>query len=124
MEKKIDAFIERLSAEQVRNLAENIYENEAQRENLRLYLKFLCKNNPTYMWVDEAPGYKGCGITGIPFTDEGEMKNNLETSQNGYFFMDENNPQKKFCGNYLASNPSKRWKSDPVIMECLSISSI
>ena len=49
MEKKIDAFIERLSAEQVRNLAENIYENEAQRENLRLYLKFLCKNKPIYM---------------------------------------------------------------------------
>ena len=29
MEKKIDEFIERLSAEQVGNLVENIYENEA-----------------------------------------------------------------------------------------------
>ena len=95
MEKKIDAFIERLSAEQVGNLVENIYENEAQRENLRLYLKLLCKNKPTYMLVGEAPGYKGCGITGIPFTDENEMKNNLGTSQNGYFFMDESNPQKE-----------------------------
>lgn len=95
MEKKIDEFIERLSAEQVGNLVENIYENEAQSENLRLYLKLLCKNNPTYMLVGEAPGYKGCGITGIPFTDENEMKNNLGTSQNGYFFMDESNPQKE-----------------------------
>ena len=95
MEKKIDEFIERLSAEQVGNLVENIYENEAQRENLRLYLKLLCKNKPTYMLVGEAPGYKGCGITGIPFTDENEMKNNLGTSQNGYFLMDESNPQRE-----------------------------
>ena len=95
MEKKINAFIERLSVEQVGNLVENIYENEAQRENLRLYLKLLCKNKPTYMLVGEAPGYKGCGITGIPFTDENEMKNNLGTSQNGYFFMDESNPQRE-----------------------------
>lgn len=95
MEKKIDEFIERLSAEQVGNLVENIYENEAQRENLRLYLKVLCKNKPTYMLVGEAPGYKGCGITGIPFTDENEMKNNLGTSQNGYFFIDESDPQKE-----------------------------
>ena len=95
MEKKIDEFIERLSAEQVGNLVENIYENEAQRENLRLYLKLLCKNKPTYMLVGEAPGYKGCGITGIPFTDENEMKNNLGTSQNGYSFMDESKPQRE-----------------------------
>ena len=47
------------------------------------------------MLVGEAPGYKGCGVTGIPFTDENEMKNNLGTSQAGYCFIDENNPQRE-----------------------------
>lgn len=36
------------------------------------------------MLVGEATGYKGCGVTGIPFTDENEMKNHLGTDQDGY----------------------------------------
>lgn len=95
MEDKIQRFIERLSNEKVGNYVENLYNNEAQRENLRLYLMTLCKNRPTYMLVGEAPGYKGCGVTGIPFTDENEMKNNLGVAENGYCFVDERNPQKE-----------------------------
>lgn len=38
------------------------------------------------MLVGEAPGYKGCGVTGIPFTDENEMKNHLGTEREGYYF--------------------------------------
>ena len=86
MEKKINAFIERLASEQVGSLTENIYLDKHKQENLRLYLMALCKNKPTYMLVGEAPGYKGCGVTGIPFTDENEMKNHLGTYQEGYFF--------------------------------------
>ena len=95
MEQRIQKFIERLSCEEVGNLVENMYRNDAQRDNLRLYLTYLCEKKPTYMLVGEAPGYKGCGVTGIPFTDENEMKNNLGTSQAGYCFIDENNPQRE-----------------------------
>ena len=38
MEDKMQRFIERLSNEIVGNQVENLYNNEAQRENLRLYL--------------------------------------------------------------------------------------
>ena len=86
MEKKINAFIERLASEQVGSLTENIYLDKHKQENLRLYLMALYKNKPTYMLVGEAPGYKGCGVTGIPFTDENEMKNHLGTYQEGYYF--------------------------------------
>ena len=55
----------------------------------------LCKNKPTYMLVGEATGYKGCGVTGIPFTDENEMKNHLGMDQDGYQFGDINCPQKE-----------------------------
>ena len=48
MEKKINAFIERLASEQVGSLTENIYLDKHKQENLRLYLMALCKNKPTY----------------------------------------------------------------------------
>lgn len=95
MEKKINAFIERLASEQVGSLTENIYLDKHKRENLRLYLMALYKNKPTYMLVGEAPGYKGCGVTGIPFTDENEMKNHLGTEREGYYFEISNVFRKK-----------------------------
>ena len=58
MEKKIDEFIERLSDEQVGNLVENIYENEAQRENLRLYLNCCVKISPPICWWVKRPDTK------------------------------------------------------------------
>lgn len=95
MEDRINALIERLASESVGPLTENIYLDKHKQENLRLYLMELCKNKPTYMLVGEAPGYKGCGVTGIPFTDENEMKNHLGTDQAGYYFGDINCPQKE-----------------------------
>ena len=41
MEKKINAFIERLASEQVGSLTENIYLDKHKQENLRLYLMAL-----------------------------------------------------------------------------------
>ena len=95
MEDRINALIERLASESAGPLTENIYLDKHKQENLRLYLMELCKNKPTYMLVGEAPGYKGCGVTGIPFTDENEMKNHLGTDQAGYYFGDINCPQKE-----------------------------
>lgn len=86
MEERINEFIEQLASESVEPLTENIYLDKHKRENLRLYLMELYKNKPTYMLVGEAPGYKGCGVSGIPFTDENEMKNHLGTDQDGVLF--------------------------------------
>lgn len=46
----------------------NQYQDKNILNNLKLYLKYLLKNKPDILIIGEAPGYKGCGITGIPFS--------------------------------------------------------
>lgn len=55
---------------------ENIYSDEygeIRSNNLKIYLELMYKQNPQYIIIGEAPGYKGCRNTGIPFTDEFRM---------------------------------------------------
>lgn len=42
--------------------------------NLEAYFKYLLRNNADVLLVGEAPGYKGCRLTGIPFTSGAVIK--------------------------------------------------
>ncbi len=61
----------------------NIYKGDSmaavqRRRDLRKYLRKMQEINPTKLFVGEAPGHKGCFISGVPFTDEYTiMKNNF-----------------------------------------------
>ena len=44
--------------------------------NLFLYLKKMQELDPKVILVGEAPGYKGCKLTGIPFTSEYQILHN------------------------------------------------
>ena len=46
-----------------------------RKANLTLYLEQMKAINPTTLLLGEAPGYKGCGHTGIAFTSESILKN-------------------------------------------------
>ena len=46
----------------------NQYRDENVLNNLKLYLHYLLKHNNDILFVGEAPGYRGCRLTGIPFT--------------------------------------------------------
>ena len=60
------------------NTVFNPYQNEKVANNLQLYFEYLYKNNQNnILFIGEAPGYKGCRITGIPFTS-GELFTNSE----------------------------------------------
>ncbi len=41
-----------------------------RRHNLSLYLGLMMDRKPNALWIGEAPGYRGCRITGVPFTSE------------------------------------------------------
>lgn len=42
--------------------------NDIRRANLRHYLHYMRQRKPRYLLVMEAPGYRGCRLTGIPVT--------------------------------------------------------
>ena len=44
--------------------------NAIRRSNLRLYLDQMTAARPALLLVGEAPGYRGCRLTGVPFTSE------------------------------------------------------
>jgi len=71
----INHFVEKLSKEQVSSSTRNIYSEkeinfQIRKENLRKYLTVMKEGSPSILLLGEAPGHKGCGITGIPFTSE------------------------------------------------------
>lgn len=72
---------------------ENLYsgnslESNVRRHNLSLYLEKMKALNPDVILVGEAPGYKGCALTGIPFTSENVLAKNEFFQGENYQFID------------------------------------
>lgn len=71
----IETFISRLSNVPKTNGTTNLYFGDSQqskirKNNLRVYLTKMKDINPKFLILGEAPGYKGCRLTGIAFTSE------------------------------------------------------
>lgn len=67
---KLDAFIYKLIEYPCTFTIDNQYKNKLQVNNLKMYLENMSLLKPNILLVGEAPGYKGCAITGVPFTSE------------------------------------------------------
>ena len=72
-DRQIAAFIDRLASCETPPDACNEYayggtDNAIRRENLRLYLSLMAERLPNALLVMEAPGYRGCRLTGVPAT--------------------------------------------------------
>lgn len=81
--KKLIDFVEELARTEVTPNVYNQYSYEFEesiirRENLLIYLKQMYKIKPKIILVGEAPGYRGCRLTGVPFTSEHLLMNNME----------------------------------------------
>ncbi|MDF2558350.1 MAG: uracil-DNA glycosylase-like protein [Bacillales bacterium] len=91
MDKLVRAFVEELATTVVPPNVYNQYsyecpENSVRRENLLIYLQQMSILRPKVLLVGEAPGYRGCRCTGVPFTsDHLLMKNkDLFGEEKGY----------------------------------------
>ena len=58
----------RLPADAFNEYAPGNANNAIRRANLRLYLRALAARSPRTLLVMEAPGYRGCRLTGVPVT--------------------------------------------------------
>ena len=75
---QIDELIRALSLAESSPEAFNQYgpgdeNNATRRANLRLYLKTMAAREPTALLLMEAPGYRGCRLTGLPVTSRKVM---------------------------------------------------
>lgn len=73
MMKPIETLIEALAQTETAPDAYNEYagtdaNNAIRRANLSRYLQTMIQHHPQMMLVMEAPGYRGCRITGVPVT--------------------------------------------------------
>jgi hypothetical protein len=79
--KNIEQFITSLSKYKDSSELTNLYrgyskESLIRRENLKRYLEKMSIINPSVLLLGEAPGYKGCRLTGIPFSSEKVLNEN------------------------------------------------
>ena len=70
---QIDNFISalaqaRLPADAFNEYAPGNADNAIRRANLRLYLRAMQMRKPAALLLMEAPGYRGCRLTGVPVT--------------------------------------------------------
>ena len=73
--------------------SENLYNPTPQygkirAHNLELYLNQMHELAPTLLLLGEAPGYKGCGLTGVPFSSEKIVKTNTFFTNQAYKLVD------------------------------------
>ncbi len=70
----VSTFVERLSAAPSGPGLNNFFDhsepaNAQRRNNLELYLQEMLDRAPKVLLLGEAPGFRGMGITGVPFTN-------------------------------------------------------
>lgn len=95
-----EKFIDDLANTEVPSNVYNQYSYECEynairRNNLLIYLNGMKKLKPKIILIAEAPGYRGSRFTGVPFTSEHLLMNNIDSlnffgRKKGYEITEEN----------------------------------
>ena len=117
---KITDFIKKLSEQKVSKETTNLYkgnsiETEIRRENLSLYLNKMVEIKPTNLLLGEAPGYKGCGITGIAFTSERILTQNDFFKNQGFRCLNEKTKIESEISATIVWNELENYLNKPLI---------
>ena len=64
----INNLLKALSQRESSAVVFNQYRDKDILNNLNCYFEYILKRNNRLLFIGEAPGYKGCRLTGIPFT--------------------------------------------------------
>lgn len=102
----INTFVDLLASYSVHGKSTyNQYKDPVAKNNLYQYLTSLQQKGVDVLFIGEAAGYLGCRLTGIPFTDEVQLKN----PQN-YFALGEWERDTS-CGNTVERSATYIWEA-------------
>ena len=119
---EIDLFINNISTSMNEELgtSENLYrgnsfESRVRRWNLNLYLEKMKTTSPKVLFLGEAPGYKGCKLTGIPFTSEKMVAANSFFSSQDYKFINSADKLESEISATIVWNELESFERKPLI---------
>lgn len=70
----LNELLHHLSKRKSSDIVFNQYQDKNILNNLKLYFEWLIQNRHNVLLIGEAPGYRGCRLTGIPFTSGAVIK--------------------------------------------------
>ena len=118
--KQIDNFISNLSSVQKMNNTTNLYfgnsrESKIRRNNLKVYLVKMKTLNPKFLILGEAPGHKGCRLSGIAFTSERVLSENAFFHNEQILFVNDRNKLESEISATIVWNEISKLNEKPLI---------
>ncbi|MEM6654680.1 MAG: uracil-DNA glycosylase [Planctomycetota bacterium] len=100
----IPSLLEQLKRVASTDSLRNPYDASECLQNLRVYLETLCSYPYSgHLLIGEAPGHKGCALTGIPFTSQRVL------SSSTHPFIIELQPSLSVSGNVTEASATVVW---------------
>lgn len=90
-------------------------ESSIRRHNLTLYLHQMMEQKPSVLLMGEAPGYKGCRKTGVPFSSEHLLGHHPFFRPHPYRLIPSNEPLTKENSATMIWDELQQWKHPPLV---------